>query len=191
MNTLKPFCKKFDINIGFKYTSTVKSLLVTNKTYVDKTAGVYKISCKDCDLVYVGETGRDLDIRKKIINMLSRHHHNQPFVVHCRTKAFPNLFHLSVRCQGTPSCSSKWFNFIPPPLSALTPLTGPRLPLCYPFYPSVVSSAHDMSCPRPFPHVNRGKNILNLRLFPYPCCSFPICPSNAEHFPLHSSLCTS
>ncbi len=62
---LKPFCKKLYINIGFKYTSTIKSLLINNKTSVNKTAGVCNIPCQDCDLVYVEETGWDLDIRIK------------------------------------------------------------------------------------------------------------------------------
>ncbi len=45
--------------------STIKTLLVRNKTCVETVAGVHKIPCKDCELVYIDETGSDLDIRIK------------------------------------------------------------------------------------------------------------------------------
>lgn len=40
-------------------------MLVRNKSIVSSTAGVYKVPCEDCQLVYIGEAGRDLDTRIK------------------------------------------------------------------------------------------------------------------------------
>ncbi len=65
INTLKQFCKNLDTNIEFKYTSTIKSFLFKNKPSVNNTAGVYKIPCKDCDLVYVDEMERNIDFKIK------------------------------------------------------------------------------------------------------------------------------
>ena len=65
LEVVKTVNKDLDVNIAYKYTSTIKSTLVRNKNFVDCTAGVYKIDCKDCDLAYIGETGRNLETRVK------------------------------------------------------------------------------------------------------------------------------
>ena len=64
MNSLIPVCRKLDFNIGFKYTSTIKNVLGKINAS-GSNAGVYKILCKDCNSVYIGETGRDLATRIK------------------------------------------------------------------------------------------------------------------------------
>jgi predicted GIY-YIG superfamily endonuclease len=42
-------------------------LLVNNKTKIPQLnqSGVYKINCKDCEAVYIGQTGRSLEKRLK------------------------------------------------------------------------------------------------------------------------------
>ena len=52
-------------NVTFKYDSTVKSLLVKNSNHHNNKAGVYSVPCEDCNLVYIGETGRDWEVRMK------------------------------------------------------------------------------------------------------------------------------
>lgn len=59
LNRIVPVRQKMNINVGFQYLSTIYSLLVRIKTPVETIAGVYKISFKDCDLVYIRETGKD------------------------------------------------------------------------------------------------------------------------------------
>ena len=65
LNNIVTLNRNLDVQIAFKYTSTLKSMLVKNKNVEPTTAGVYKIPCRDCDNVYIGETGRDLDTRIK------------------------------------------------------------------------------------------------------------------------------
>ena len=52
------------LKVAFKYNSTIKSLLVKNNSVV-KNSGVYSIPCHDCNLVYIGESGRNWNIRIK------------------------------------------------------------------------------------------------------------------------------
>ena len=54
----------------FKQTNTLRRNFVHNRVIRDNTnntkkAGVYVVPCKDCESVYVGETGRDLSTRKR------------------------------------------------------------------------------------------------------------------------------
>ena len=50
----------------FKYPNTIKSLLSNNKSPdLFCNSCVYKTSCKDCNEVYFGETGRDINVRVK------------------------------------------------------------------------------------------------------------------------------
>ena len=65
MNSLIPVCRKLDFYIGFRYTSTISNVLAKKNSSLGSDSGVYKIPCKDCDSVYIGETGRDLATRIK------------------------------------------------------------------------------------------------------------------------------
>ena len=53
------------INVVFSNNNTIRKKLVKNspKPSDDSKTGVYIIPCKDCNQVYVGETGRNLPIR--------------------------------------------------------------------------------------------------------------------------------
>ena len=56
--------KHFNVNVVFSNNCTLKKLLIKNSP--DQTDGcVYKIPCKDCDMFYIGQTGKDLDTRIK------------------------------------------------------------------------------------------------------------------------------
>ena len=64
LENLKQLAHSDKLKVAFKYNSTIKSLLVKNDPS-EKNSGVYSIPCKDCDLVYIGESGRDWHIRIK------------------------------------------------------------------------------------------------------------------------------
>ena len=55
--------EKKKVNITFKYNNTLRSKLVRNRDKIISKEGVYCIPCLDCSQCYVGETGRDLDVR--------------------------------------------------------------------------------------------------------------------------------
>ena len=62
---LVPLCNilnKLKINVVFKYEQTVKSSLIKNSPTTDSGC-VYTIPCKNCDEVYVGQTGKTLKER--------------------------------------------------------------------------------------------------------------------------------
>lgn len=54
----------FNVNVVFKTNTTVKNLLIKNSPK-DSIGCVYKIPCKHCDKYYVGQTGKDLNVRVK------------------------------------------------------------------------------------------------------------------------------
>ena len=56
---------KEELNLVFKFENTIRKNLVRNKTEEEfkKEIGVYEIPCKECNLKYYGETGRNLDVR--------------------------------------------------------------------------------------------------------------------------------
>ena len=69
-NSLAPFTKIFnnssnhDIKIVFTYSNTIKNNLTRNNSnHSNINSGVYVIPCKDCNQIYVGESGRDLQTR--------------------------------------------------------------------------------------------------------------------------------
>lgn len=56
--------KNLNINVAFKNTNTVKNLLIKNSP--DCSEGcVYTIPCKYCNKYYIGQTGKNLENRKK------------------------------------------------------------------------------------------------------------------------------
>ena len=73
--TLKEFRKKiartlnrFNVNAAHKPVKTVGSILKKPKDKFDQdlsTGVVYKISCKDCEKVYIGQTSRTLKSRTR------------------------------------------------------------------------------------------------------------------------------
>ena len=52
-------------DVAFKYNSSIKSLLVKNSNQHDNKARVYSVPCENCNLVYIGEMGRDWVVRVK------------------------------------------------------------------------------------------------------------------------------
>ena len=54
--------------LSFSRVATISSILKTSKDKIEKEASrgiVYKIKCKDCDFIYVGQTSRALKTRVK------------------------------------------------------------------------------------------------------------------------------
>ncbi|XP_055527924.1 uncharacterized protein LOC129720461 [Wyeomyia smithii] len=66
-NPLKHTLRRYGINIAHKSVNTLRELLVNLKDKVpqDEQAGIYKIPCKDCDAVYIGQTRRKVKVRLK------------------------------------------------------------------------------------------------------------------------------
>ena len=59
---------KHKIATSIKPHQTLRNILVHPKDKIkteDKSGVVYRVSCKNCDQVYIGETGRKLSIRTK------------------------------------------------------------------------------------------------------------------------------
>jgi len=59
-------CRKYDIQTAMRPHMTLRNLLVKPKDQIEKmenTGVVYKVKCKGCDKVYVGETARQLRVR--------------------------------------------------------------------------------------------------------------------------------
>ena len=46
---------------------TLGKMLINNKPKIDKNtlSGVYEIQCKECDAIYIGQSGRKFKIRLK------------------------------------------------------------------------------------------------------------------------------
>ena len=66
LENVKQLAHNDNLKVAFKYNSTIRSFLVKNNTGANKkNSGVYSIPCNDCNLVYIGESGRDWEIRKK------------------------------------------------------------------------------------------------------------------------------
>ena len=59
------FRKKYlDINVLFNYKNCIRNFFTKNMFKSSNCGGVYLIPCKNCENVYIGQTGRD--IKKKI-----------------------------------------------------------------------------------------------------------------------------
>ena len=62
VNLVHVFKMHYNINLIFKNTSTLKNLLINNTT-VNNNSCIYKMPCKNCDKVYIGQTGASLATR--------------------------------------------------------------------------------------------------------------------------------
>ncbi|XP_076059380.1 uncharacterized protein LOC143036004 [Oratosquilla oratoria] len=67
INTASKLLPKDQIKFTFNYPNSLfkKVVNVHKRTKVNKNPGVYKIPCQDCEDVYWGQTGRDLNTRIK------------------------------------------------------------------------------------------------------------------------------
>ena len=68
LHSLKRIIKNVDnrVSVVFNNTNTIRNKLIRNSPAIRHTTdkkGIYIIPCIDCTQVYVGETGRSLDIR--------------------------------------------------------------------------------------------------------------------------------
>lgn len=61
MSTL---CKMLNVKVLFKYNCKIQNLLIKNAPN-SKQGLIYKINCKNCDKIYIGQTGRSLETRIK------------------------------------------------------------------------------------------------------------------------------
>ena len=64
---LKPILKKHDLQLAYKSSNNLCNYLSNNKqkvTYLEKS-GVYKLTCGNCDKIYIGQCGRSLMERYK------------------------------------------------------------------------------------------------------------------------------
>lgn len=59
--------KNNDVHVAFRTTNTVRRAICNGKekTEVGRKSGIYKLTCNQCNSVYVGQTGRSFDIRYK------------------------------------------------------------------------------------------------------------------------------
>ena len=56
--------KHLNINLVFKYENTIRNSLIKNSPF-NKIGGVYYAPCKSCDQIYIGQSGKDLELRIK------------------------------------------------------------------------------------------------------------------------------
>ena len=57
--------KVFNINVIFKYEDTIRNIVIKNSPESNTNIGVYNVPCKDCNLIYVGQSGKLLSERLK------------------------------------------------------------------------------------------------------------------------------
>ena len=59
--------RKQNIEVTFRSPTSLSRELINNKHKLDRMekSGVYKMFCDECDSVYIGQTGRDFQTRKK------------------------------------------------------------------------------------------------------------------------------
>ncbi len=65
LESFKPALRNLNTGLVFQYKNKLKNVLTKNNPTNSKSiqCGVYKIPCKVCNKVYIGETGRDLSKR--------------------------------------------------------------------------------------------------------------------------------
>jgi len=54
-----------DIEVCYKPVNKISTILSNNKQISNSSSGIYKLSCENCPIIYVGETGRDIRTRSK------------------------------------------------------------------------------------------------------------------------------
>jgi hypothetical protein len=64
MRKVSKLFKDTNLNVAFKTASTVNNFL-TNKKQIYEQTGIYKITCRSCYKIYIGQTGRNLRTRYK------------------------------------------------------------------------------------------------------------------------------
>jgi hypothetical protein len=76
--------KDTNLRIAFKTTSTPNNLLNTmQKTNIYDQCGIYKLTCQRCQKVYIGQTGRSLNIRyKEHIRSIQNNKEDSAFAQH-------------------------------------------------------------------------------------------------------------
>ena len=80
-NLNKIGCKTINVN-----KRNLGQILLNNKdkTNVKNKSGVYRVDCNDCDAVYIGQTGRNLDIRiKEHVKSINNLQHSSGLATHC------------------------------------------------------------------------------------------------------------
>ena len=58
------FCKNFNINVVFRFSNTLKNILVKNSPKVSDGC-IYEVPCKDCNCKYLGQSSKGLATRIK------------------------------------------------------------------------------------------------------------------------------
>ena len=58
------FCKNFNVNVVFRFSNTLKTILIKNSPKVSQGC-IYKIPCKNCNCIYIGQSGKGLATRIK------------------------------------------------------------------------------------------------------------------------------
>ena len=61
--SLPRILKQFNINVIFKYDSSIKSVLIKNNPKEQCIGGVYCIPCTSCEKTYLGQTGKQCEKR--------------------------------------------------------------------------------------------------------------------------------
>lgn len=64
-NNLNKIFKKYNLKIATKTKNTIFTQLKNpkDKIHILQKSGVYKLTCDDCNAIYIGETGRSFEVR--------------------------------------------------------------------------------------------------------------------------------
>ena len=63
-NNITGLLRNLNVNVAFSNNNVLKNKLIKNSP-VNSAGCVYNIPCKQCDMVYIGQTGKDLSVRIK------------------------------------------------------------------------------------------------------------------------------
>ena len=64
LENVPKFCKNFNIKVIFRYSNTLKSLLIRNSPRVSHGC-IYRVPCMNCNCFYIGQSGKGLETRIK------------------------------------------------------------------------------------------------------------------------------